>query len=122
VKGKLGSGRRHSRIGGRQHCRWRYREPPVGPARSKNLGTHGISMCENREVPWPPVLLMVGAGREGNANGGNPLMHDRGKSDGPVVSAKPLNNAAVAVAEVVEERDRPRETRQAKRAPDAEPA
>jgi hypothetical protein len=44
-------------------------------------------MRENREVPRSPVLLMVGAGREGNASGGNPLMHDRGKSDGPVVRA-----------------------------------
>jgi group II intron reverse transcriptase/maturase len=31
-------------------------------------------------------------------------MHGRGKSDGPVVPAKPLNKAARAVAEVVEER------------------
>jgi group II intron reverse transcriptase/maturase len=31
-------------------------------------------------------------------------MHDRGKSDGPVVPAKPPNNAAEAVAEVVEGR------------------
>jgi RNA-directed DNA polymerase len=31
-------------------------------------------------------------------------MHGRGKSDGPVVPAKPPNNAAGAVAEVVEER------------------
>ncbi len=31
-------------------------------------------------------------------------MHDCGKSDGPVVPAKPPNNAAEAVAEVVEER------------------
>ncbi len=31
-------------------------------------------------------------------------MNERGKSDGPVVPAKPLNNAAEAVAEVVEER------------------
>ena len=31
-------------------------------------------------------------------------MHDRGKSDGPVVPAKPPNNAAEAVAEAVEER------------------
>ena len=31
-------------------------------------------------------------------------MHDRGKSDGPVVPAKPPNNAASAVAEVVEGR------------------
>src|SRR5512144_1329923 len=31
-------------------------------------------------------------------------MHDRGKSDGPVVPAKPPNNAADAAAEAVEER------------------
>jgi RNA-directed DNA polymerase len=31
-------------------------------------------------------------------------MHERGKSDGPVVPAKPPNNTACAVAEVVEER------------------
>jgi RNA-directed DNA polymerase len=49
-------------------------------------------------------LLMVGAGREGNACGGNPLMNDRGKSDGPVVPAKLPNKTALAVAEVVEER------------------
>src|SRR4051812_5889886 len=47
---------------------------------------------------------MVGAGREGNASGGNPLMHDRGGSDGPVVPAKPPNKTASAVAEVVEGR------------------
>jgi len=28
------------------------REPLGDPARSKNLGTYGISMCENREIPW----------------------------------------------------------------------
>jgi hypothetical protein len=27
------------------------REPPEDPARSKNPGTHGISMRENRELP-----------------------------------------------------------------------
>lgn len=43
-------------VGGRQH-RWpRFRELPVDPARSKNLCMHGISVCENREVPWSPVL------------------------------------------------------------------
>jgi RNA-directed DNA polymerase len=61
-------------------------------------------MRENREIPRSLVLLMVGAGREGNACGGNPLMHDRGKSDGPVVPAKPPNKAASAVAEAVEGR------------------
>jgi hypothetical protein len=61
-------------------------------------------MRENREVPRSPVLWMVEAGREGNASGGNPLVHGRGKSDGPVVAAKLPNNTASAVAEVVEER------------------
>ena len=41
--------------GGRQHRRQRYRELPADPARSKNLGMHGISMRENREVPRSPV-------------------------------------------------------------------
>ena len=43
-----------------------YRESLVDPARSRNLGTHGVSMRENREVPRSPVLWS-GAGREGNA-------------------------------------------------------
>jgi RNA-directed DNA polymerase len=61
-------------------------------------------MRENREVPWSPVSLMVGAGREENAVGGNPLMHDHGKSDGLVVPAKLPNKTALAVAEAVEGR------------------
>ena len=44
-------------------------------------------------------------------------MNEHGKSDGPVVPAKLPNKAAVAAAEVVEGRDRPRGTRPAKRAP-----
>ncbi|MGH3469884.1 MAG: hypothetical protein ACRDQF_19350 [Thermocrispum sp.] len=32
------------------------------PARSENLCMYGAFMCENREVPWPPVA-MVAAGR-----------------------------------------------------------
>src|SRR4051812_2756601 len=61
-------------------------------------------MRENREVPWSPVPLMVGAGREENAIGGNPLMHDHGRSDGLVVPAKLPNKTALAVAEAVEGR------------------
>ena len=57
-------------------------------------------MRENREVPWSPIVVMVGTGREGNADGGNPLMHEHGKSHGPVVPTKLPNNAALAVAEV----------------------
>ena len=30
-------------------------ESLVGPARSENLGTYGVSMRENREIPWSPV-------------------------------------------------------------------
>jgi hypothetical protein len=54
------------RQGGRQH-RWRrFREPSADPARSKYLGTYGISMRENREVRRSPVPD-VGAGRAGKA-------------------------------------------------------
>ncbi|MCA1695654.1 MAG: hypothetical protein LC749_13520, partial [Actinobacteria bacterium] len=51
-----------------------------------------------------------------------PLMHERGKSDGPVVPASPPTNAGEPVAEAVEERGPVKGTRPAKRAPDAEPA
>jgi hypothetical protein len=56
------------------------REPLADPVRSENLCTYGISMFENREVPWSPVpvddappCVVCGvacrqvAGREGNA-------------------------------------------------------
>ena len=46
-------------------------------------------------------------GREGNASGGNPLMHDREQSDRPVVPAKPPNNPGRPGAEVVEGRGLP---------------
>ena len=72
-------------VGGRQHRRSRYRELPADPARSKNLCMHEISMRENREVPWSPVLaddappfVVRGvacrqvAGREGNAEAVSP--------------------------------------------------
>jgi hypothetical protein len=59
-----------------------------------------------REPGDPTIARRVDhwAGRSGDARGGNPEMNDGGKSDGPVVPAKPLNKAASAVAEVVEER------------------
>ncbi len=52
---------------------------------------------------------------------GKPSMHERGKSDGPVVPAKPPNNAAAAAAEAVEGRGLPKgnaasETRPGRRA------
>ena len=62
-------------------------------------------MCENREVPWSPAVSMDASsgmvrgvvdqrwvGREGNASGGNPLMHDREKSDRLVLPANSPNN------------------------------
>ena len=48
-------------------------------------------------------------------------MHDRGKSDGPVVPAKPPNNAQGGGRRWWREGDRPRGTRPAKHAPDAVP-
>ena len=42
--------------GGRPYCWQRYRELLVDPARSENLGTYGVSMRENREVPRLLVL------------------------------------------------------------------
>ena len=74
-----------------------------------------ISMRENRESPMVTRLLVmprpewfagwqVGGRAAGERRGRNPLMHDRGKSDGPVVPAKPPNNAQGGAAEVVEGR------------------
>ena len=37
------------------------------PARSGNQGMYGTSVRENRESPCPPVRLVSGAGRPGNA-------------------------------------------------------
>jgi hypothetical protein len=56
------------RRSGRQHRGRRYREPSADPARSKNLGTYGISMRENREIPRSLVPCgNGGACREGKA-------------------------------------------------------
>ena len=53
--------------------RWsRYREWLPGPAWSKNLCMHGISMRENREIPRLPVPADRGAGREGKAEALSP--------------------------------------------------
>jgi hypothetical protein len=41
------------------------REPWSGPARSKTLRMYGISMRENREIPWPPVRLITGRAAQG---------------------------------------------------------
>ncbi len=77
------------------------REPQLGPARSRNLCMCGISMRENREVPWSPTGRSPGGPlREGRVR--KPGMSGHGKSDSPVVPAKPPNKALAA--EVVEER------------------
>src|SRR3954454_3533862 len=53
--------------GGRQH-RWRrFREPSADLAGSKNLCMRGISMRENREIPWSPACGDGRAGRAGKA-------------------------------------------------------
>ena len=58
-------------------------------------------MRENREVPRSPARLITGGPlREGH--GCTPEMNEHGKSDSPVVPAKPPNKAPAA--EVVEER------------------
>jgi hypothetical protein len=58
-------------------------------------------MRENREVPYSPAGLIIGGPlREGH--GCTPEMNERGKSDSPVLPAKPPNKAPAA--EVVEER------------------
>ncbi|MDQ3106625.1 MAG: hypothetical protein M3Q68_02340 [Actinomycetota bacterium] len=41
------------------------REPPMDPARSKNLCMYGISMRENREIPRSPVRLIAGRAAQG---------------------------------------------------------
>jgi hypothetical protein len=64
---------------------------------------YGTSMRENREIPRSPVRLIIGRDAQGT-RGGTPEMHEGGKSDGPVVPAKPTNKVAIATAEPVEER------------------
>ena len=56
--------------------------------------------------PGGPTLARPGlwAGPLGEGRGRTPEMHERGKSDGPVVPAKPPNNAGLPAAEAVEGR------------------
>jgi hypothetical protein len=79
------------------------RELLADPARSKNLGMHGISMLENWE---PPMIARPDGGDRprGEGQGRNPSIHGHGKFDSPVVPVKPSNNTASAVAEMLEER------------------
>src|SRR3954466_14274155 len=64
---------------------------------------YGTSMCENREIPLSPRLLITGWAAQGT-QGGTPEMHERGKSDRFVVPANPPNKATAA--EAGEERER----------------
>jgi RNA-directed DNA polymerase len=80
------------------------RESSGDPARSENLGMYAD--LQARE-PGDPVITRPddgGGGSRGEGEGRRPSMDDRGKSDGPVVPAKPPNKPAVAGAEVVEGR------------------
>jgi hypothetical protein len=57
---------------GRQHRRWRFREPSADPAGSENLCMCGISGCENREVRRSPACGDGRAGRAGKAKAVSP--------------------------------------------------
>ena len=63
---------------------------------------HATFMRENREIPSSPVAHDQGDGplREGNSR--KPEMDEGGKSDSPVLPAKPSNRAVAA--EMVEGR------------------
>ena len=61
-------------------------------------------MRENREVPCSPVRVDHPGGPLRERRGGKPGMHERGKSDSPVVPAKLPNKAGRPAAEAVEER------------------
>jgi hypothetical protein len=50
---------------GRPHRWQRYRELLADPARSKTLCMHGISMRENREVPYLPAGVIAGRAAQG---------------------------------------------------------
>src|SRR5215218_410855 len=90
------------------------RELGVDPARSEIPCTLGTSMSENREIPRSPVRAAseMGEAPTGRAVGGplgegdrrKPEMHERGKSDRPVVPAKPPNKPGRPGAEAVEGR------------------
>ena len=50
---------------GRQHRPWRDTRATADPARSENLCMCGISMRENREIPFLPVVLIAGRAAQG---------------------------------------------------------
>jgi RNA-directed DNA polymerase len=65
----------------------------------------GISMRENREVPWLPAGDGT-TGRIGKARGREPVMNGQGTSDRPAVPTKPPNRAGALATEGVEGRGR----------------
>ncbi len=90
-------------LSGRQHAYAQEGEDISNPARSKTSSTYGNSMRENREIPCLP--LEVGSeGRAGKVDDRNPAMNGPGKSDNPIVPAKPSNKAGRPAAEAVEGR------------------
>ena len=50
---------------GRPHRQERYRELLADPARSKTPCMRGISVRENREVPYPPAWVIAGRAAQG---------------------------------------------------------
>lgn len=51
--------------GGRQDRRSRFRELPVGPARSENLACTRAPHAENREIRSLPAVVMAGRAAQG---------------------------------------------------------
>jgi RNA-directed DNA polymerase len=90
------------------------REPWADLARSEIPCTHGTSVSENREIPRSPVRAAseMGEAPTGRGVGGplgegdcrTPEMYERGKSDRPVLPAKPPNKPGRPGAEAVEGR------------------
>lgn len=81
----------------------RYRERPVGPARSETPRTRGILLHGNREILASSEADGV-SDRTGKADGRNPGMYDARKSDGPIVLRKSSNKAGPSAAETMEGR------------------
>src|ERR687891_480281 len=90
---------------GRQHGVARHGECHLGSAWSRDL-LHAWKPSA-REPGDPPAGRSGSSARSvriGKANGPNPMMHGRGKSDSPIVPVKPPNKAELVAAEAVEGR------------------
>jgi RNA-directed DNA polymerase len=88
---------------GRQRASAQNGESTSNPARSETSSTCRNPMRENREIPFLP-FEGISEGRAGKVNDRNPAMHGHGKSDNPIVPAKPPNKGERPAAEVVEGR------------------